>query len=201
MCSLSHSVRPGTRAPARHSPPLKDVVAEHVQAITMLRICTHIMCSCKRTGIIKLPPAHRPALSAPALHNGSPTSPTLLSYLVQTCCSLPCSTSMPSAKRHGSGVGLSGEPTAFRQFRAIATMRAMVVFPIPRCPSKMYPCAIGSGSARSSACASRGLRRHVGKDLHLLANLNSRSIMSWVHFLECKAVLEFSISHIGKVNR
>jgi hypothetical protein len=37
----------------------------------------------------------------------------------------------------GSGVGRVGEPISVRQFRAMATMRAMVVLPMPRCPLKM----------------------------------------------------------------
>jgi hypothetical protein len=36
----------------------------------------------------------------------------------------------------------SGDPIAVRQLSAIARIRAIVVFPIPRCPEKMYPCAI-----------------------------------------------------------
>ena len=43
---------------------------------------------------------------------------------------------------HGSAVGLSADPIAFRQFKAIARMRAIVVFPITRWPLKIYPCAI-----------------------------------------------------------
>src|SRR5882672_2428569 len=36
----------------------------------------------------------------------------------------------------------TGVPIGVRQLRAIARMRAIVVFPMPRCPLKMYPWAI-----------------------------------------------------------
>ena len=63
------------------------------------------------------------------LDNNLPAFPALISVQL-------------SHTSQGSAVARSSLPIAFRQFSAIARIRAIVVFPIPRCPLKMYPCAI-----------------------------------------------------------